>query len=81
MCGRPVATTNVGDQALVIKDDETGWLAECGSPRVFETALEKAWHRKASWAEIGANAHQEAKKYSSTSEKLLQVIEKYVSQI
>lgn len=79
MCGRPVATTNVGDQALVIKDDETGWLAECGTPPAFEAVLEKAWHRRASWREIGTMAHQAAKKYSATSEKLLEVIEKYAS--
>jgi glycosyltransferase involved in cell wall biosynthesis len=79
MCGRAVVTTNVGDQALVIKDNETGWLAECGTPSGFGIALEKAWQRKANWCAIGAKAHQEAKIYRATSEKLLQVIEKYNS--
>jgi glycosyltransferase involved in cell wall biosynthesis len=79
MCGRPVVTTDVGDQALAIKDNETGWLADCGTPRAFSTALEKAWQQKANWREIGAIAHQAAKKYRGTSEKLLEAIERYTS--
>jgi glycosyltransferase involved in cell wall biosynthesis len=58
MCGRPVITTNVGDHGVIIKNGETGWLADVGTPSSFALALESAWQNRETWEETGRNSFQ-----------------------
>lgn len=57
LCGRPVVVTNVGDSSLIVRNDETGWVAEAATIDHLQKALEQAWHHQNKWKEIGEQAH------------------------
>ena len=40
-CGKPVIATNVGGNAEAVRDEETGLLVPCGSPRALADAAGK----------------------------------------
>jgi glycosyltransferase involved in cell wall biosynthesis len=60
LCGRPAVVTDVGGNAEVIREDETGFIAEAPSVRSFDKALEKAWANQSRWAQMGSAAHHYA---------------------
>ena len=53
LCGRPAIITDVGGNAEVLDDNETGFLATGASVYEFDAALERAWQRRAEWEAIG----------------------------
>lgn len=61
MCGRPVITTDVGGNAEILTEGITGYIAEAATPASFGAALERAWHAKGQWPEMGLAAHWRAK--------------------
>jgi glycosyltransferase involved in cell wall biosynthesis len=77
MCGRPVATTDVGGNKEVLLEGETGWIAEGATPSSFALALERCWEARSTWAQIGAKAHAKAVEVSDSepSKRLLEVLE------
>jgi glycosyltransferase involved in cell wall biosynthesis len=60
MCGRPVVTTDVGGNREVLEEGLTGWIADAATPRSFGQAMERAWHDRGRWAEMGCAAHLRA---------------------
>jgi glycosyltransferase involved in cell wall biosynthesis len=53
MCHRPVLATDVGGNAEVIRDGETGFIAESPSLAALDRALERVWmlaRPSASWS-------------------------------
>jgi glycosyltransferase involved in cell wall biosynthesis len=77
MCGRPVATTDVGGNKEVLVEGETGWIAEGATPSSFALALERCWEARATWVQMGAKAHAKAVEVSGSepSKRLLEVLE------
>jgi glycosyltransferase involved in cell wall biosynthesis len=77
MCGRPVATTDVGGNNEVLVEGETGWVAEGATPSSFALALERCWEARATWAQMGVKAHAKAVEVSGSepSKRLLEVLE------
>ncbi len=56
LCGRVPIVSDVGGNAEVVSDGETGFLAASATERDFDAALERAWQRRAEWPAIGAEA-------------------------
>jgi glycosyltransferase involved in cell wall biosynthesis len=56
LCGRPGIVTNVGGNAEVVEDGKTGFLARGMDAVSLDEVLEKAWHRRAEWEQIGLAA-------------------------
>lgn len=57
LCGRPAVVTDVGGNAELIQEGETGFIAESSTIRGIESALERAWAKEADWPEMGRKAH------------------------
>lgn len=53
MCGRTSIVTNVGGNSEIIENDVTGFLAVGASEVSIDEALERAWHRRHEWRQIG----------------------------
>ena len=60
MCGRPVVCSDVGDLGDVVRNGETGFLAENCSPKAFAFAMESFWKSRLLWRELGLRAHNTA---------------------
>jgi glycosyltransferase involved in cell wall biosynthesis len=58
MCHRPVLATDVRGNAEVIRDGETGFIAESPSLAALDRALERVWMEKARLHEMGLQAGQ-----------------------
>lgn len=67
--GRPVVATPVGGFPELVRDGETGWLAEAADAQHFALALERAWSSRPTWPEIGqaAAAHVQRNYRSETA--------------
>jgi glycosyltransferase involved in cell wall biosynthesis len=61
-CARPCVVTDVGGNAELCVDDETGFVAPAPTARLFEEALERAWKRRHEWHHLGRSAHARAEK-------------------
>lgn len=61
VCGRPSIVSDVGGMSEWVEDSVNGYVAEAPSVRSFGAALEKAWHTKSNWREMGVRAHETAK--------------------
>ena len=59
--GRPCLVTDVGDSALLILENKTGWVSTACSVNALDNALEKAWEQQSNWMKMG----EQAKKVSS----------------
>jgi glycosyltransferase involved in cell wall biosynthesis len=55
-CGRPAVVTDVGGNAELCVDDETGFVAPAATLRSFTYALERAWERRREWQHRGKAA-------------------------
>ncbi|MGQ1892044.1 glycosyltransferase family 4 protein [Thermophagus sp. OGC60D27] len=53
LCGRPAVVTNVGGNAEVVNDNETGFISEGVHLSSFNGALNRAWKQKEKWKEMG----------------------------
>ena len=60
LCGRPSVVTDIGGNAEWVMEPRNGFVAEAPSPSSFGAAMERAWHARDSWEEIGLNAHRDA---------------------
>lgn len=60
-CGRMGIVTNVGGNAQVIRDGQTGFIAEAATPTLMDQALERAWQARNQWETLGQKAHQHLK--------------------
>jgi L-malate glycosyltransferase len=57
LCGRPCVVTDVGDNAVLVQDNATGWVAYTSSLKALDEALERAWQQQPQWKAMGAAAH------------------------
>jgi glycosyltransferase involved in cell wall biosynthesis len=61
-CGRPAVVTDVGGNAELCGDDETGFVAPAANLRSFNQALRRAWERRAEWPRLGQEARSRIEK-------------------
>ena len=62
LCARPVIATDVAGHREWIRDEIDGFIAEGANTLSVDNTMEKAWHKKAEWDQIGKNAHVQALK-------------------
>lgn len=62
MCGRATITTDAGGNHEILRDGETGFIADAATPRSFGAVLERAWGGKNEWQRMGSLAHVDAKR-------------------
>jgi|HubBroStandDraft_6_1064221.scaffolds.fasta_scaffold59221_2 glycosyltransferase involved in cell wall biosynthesis len=55
-CGRPAVVTDVGGNAELCADGETGFVAPAATASCFAHALERAWERRTEWPRLGQAA-------------------------
>ena len=60
-CGRPAVVTDVGGNAELVVDGETGFVAKGASVAELDDALEKAWAHLDDWPAMGEAAALRAK--------------------
>lgn len=58
LCGRFAITTNLGRNAELMDDNESGFIAEAASVSLFDEAMERAWAKREQWQQIGQLARQ-----------------------
>jgi glycosyltransferase involved in cell wall biosynthesis len=56
LCERTSIATRAGGIAEIVRDNETGFLADSPTASAFGAALERAWTRRAEWQALGRNA-------------------------
>jgi glycosyltransferase involved in cell wall biosynthesis len=57
-CGRPAVVTNVGGNAELCLDEQTGFVAEAPTVSLVNEALERAWSRRPEWEDLGRAARR-----------------------
>jgi len=55
-CGRPAVVTDVGGNAELCVDGETGFVAPAAKSSAFAGAMQQAWDRRMDWQRMGQNA-------------------------
>jgi glycosyltransferase involved in cell wall biosynthesis len=78
---RMCIATNVGDATLLIKDGQTGFIAEAATPKLIDDALERAWNCRDNWSEMGEMGGSALKKLKENmnpvddfSKKILELV-------
>jgi glycosyltransferase involved in cell wall biosynthesis len=61
-CGRPAVVTDVGGNAELCVDEETGFVAGAPTVDLFAQAMERAWARRFDWPRMGAAARARAER-------------------
>lgn len=59
-CGRPAVVTDVGGNAELCVDGETGFIAPAATIASFGETLERAWNRRSDWQNMGKAARAKA---------------------
>jgi glycosyltransferase involved in cell wall biosynthesis len=59
-CGRPQVVTDIGGNAELCVDGETGFVASAPTVSAFSNALERAWERRKEWPKLGKAARARA---------------------
>ena len=77
LCGRPAVVTDVIGNPEWIEEGLTGFLAEAPTLYSVSRALERAWQARASWEQMGLQAHRKAlERYEpSPGKTLLELLE------
>jgi L-malate glycosyltransferase len=57
LCGRPAVVTDVGGNAELVINGESGFVAESATLADIRDALERSWTERNSWEEMGIRAH------------------------
>jgi glycosyltransferase involved in cell wall biosynthesis len=61
-CGRPAIVTDVGGNAEVCVDGETGFVAAAAAAKLLDETLERAWNNRHDWQRMGLAARARAEK-------------------
>jgi glycosyltransferase involved in cell wall biosynthesis len=59
-CGRPAVVTDVGGNAELCVDNETGFVAPAAALSSFTDTLQRAWERRKEWVHLGQAARTRA---------------------
>jgi hypothetical protein len=62
LCSRPAVVTDVGGNAELCVDGETGFVATAPAISLLEQTLERAWNYRHEWQRIGAAARIRAER-------------------
>jgi glycosyltransferase involved in cell wall biosynthesis len=62
-CARAAVVTNVGGNAELCVDGETGFVSPAANVAAFSEAMERAWDRREEWAEMGQAARERVEKH------------------
>lgn len=77
LCGRSAVVTDVGDNARLIQEGESGFVAEAPVVKAISRALNRAWESKSNLGTLGLNAHKnilEIRSNVSPEEELFSVL-------
>ena len=55
-CGRPAVVTDIGGNAELCVDNETGFVAPAATLSSFAHGLQRAWDRRKEWPRLGQAA-------------------------
>jgi len=70
--GRAAIVSRIGDMPRWINEGENGWISPDASVDQIDATLEKAWHQREQWKEMGENAFSVfQKKYPAPAEQIL----------
>jgi glycosyltransferase involved in cell wall biosynthesis len=61
-CGRPAVVTDIGGNAEVCVDGETGFVAAAPAASLLEQTMERAWERRHEWQAMGKAARARVEK-------------------
>lgn len=61
-CARPALVTDIGGNAEMCVDSETGFVAEAPNIDLLDLALERAWERRSEWERMGGAARLRAER-------------------
>lgn len=61
-CARPAVVSDVGGNAEMCLDGETGFVAAAPTANLFEEALERAWNHRGDWQKMGSAARARAER-------------------
>ena len=61
-CGRPAVVTDVGGNAELCVDEETGFVAPAPTAALLAQAMERAWNRRGDWEQMGLAARARAER-------------------
>lgn len=56
LCGRPAIVTDVAGNTEVLEDERTGFVAAAPTRPLVAEVMERGWHRRAEWREMGQAA-------------------------
>ncbi len=59
-CARPSVVTDVGGNAELCTDEETGFVAAAPAVKLLDQTLERAWSRRHEWQSLGKAARAQA---------------------
>jgi glycosyltransferase involved in cell wall biosynthesis len=62
-CARPGVVTDVGGNAELCVDGQTGFVAPAPSVKLFDHTLERAWNQRHEWRDMGICARARAEKF------------------
>lgn len=62
LAGRPAIVTDVGDNADLVCEGQTGFIAKAPEIHALELAMENAWSRREDWHAIGAEASRRVRR-------------------
>lgn len=77
---RPAIVTRVGGMDELISDEESGFIAEAATVRSIDEALERAWHKRTEWEQMGINAkrHIVEKHPADAVQYFIEQVEEYL---
>jgi glycosyltransferase involved in cell wall biosynthesis len=61
-CARPAVVTDVGGNAELSVDEETGFVAAAPTVPLFDQTVERAWNRRNDWQSMGESARTRAER-------------------
>jgi len=61
-CGRPAVVTDVGGNAEMCVEGETGFIAAAPTAKLLEETMERAWNQRARWPALGRAARVRTEK-------------------
>ena len=61
-CARPAVVTDIGGNAELCMDNETGFVAAAPALGLLEETLERAWNRRNDWQNMGKLARARAER-------------------
>lgn len=62
-CARPSVVTDVGGNAELCLDEQTGFVAPAPTVKLFDQALERAWTQRNEWRDMGICARARAERF------------------